>query len=55
MAPTSAVHVDIHNRRLTVLKLMMPTFLLSLLSISSVVLLFFITFRNWIRQKSFRK
>jgi len=43
--------VDIRNRRITILKLMMPTFLLSLLSISSVVLLFFITFRNWLKQK----
>lgn len=46
-----SLHVDIRNRQLTVLKLMMPTFLLSLLSILSVVLLFFITFRNWLRQK----
>jgi two-component system phosphate regulon sensor histidine kinase PhoR len=45
------LHVDILNRRLTVLRLMMPTFLLSLLSILSVVLIFFITFRNWLRQK----
>ena len=48
---TFSLHVDIRNRRITILKLMMPTFLLSLLSISSVVLLFFITFRNWLRQK----
>ena len=48
---TFALHVDIRNRRITILKLMMPTFLLSLLSISSVVLLFFITFRNWLKQK----
>lgn len=46
-----SLHVDIRNRQLTVLRLMMPTFLLSLLSVSSVVLLFFITFRNWLRQK----
>jgi two-component system phosphate regulon sensor histidine kinase PhoR len=46
-----SLHVDIMNRRLTVLKLMMPTFLLSLLSVISVVLIFFITFRNWLRQK----
>ena len=48
---TFALHVDIRNRRTTILKLMMPTFLLSLLSVSSVVLLFFITFRNWLKQK----
>jgi two-component system phosphate regulon sensor histidine kinase PhoR len=46
-----ALHVDIRNRKMTILKLMMPTFLLSLLSVSSVVLLFFITFRNWLKQK----
>jgi len=46
-----SLHVDILNRRLTVLRLMMPTFLLSLLSIIFVILLFFITFRNWLRQK----
>ena len=45
------LYVDIRNRRAQILKLMMPTFLLSLLSVLSVVLLFFITFRNWIRQK----
>lgn len=48
---TWALHVDIRNRKMTILKLMMPTFLLSLLSVLSVVLLFFITFRNWIKQK----
>jgi two-component system phosphate regulon sensor histidine kinase PhoR len=48
---TFSLHVDILNRRLTILRLMMPSFLLSLLSIASVVLLFFITFRNWLRQK----
>lgn len=46
-----ALYVDIRNRRATILRLMMPTFLLSLLSVLSVVLLFFITFRNWMRQK----
>lgn len=48
---TFSLHVDLRNRRITILKLMMPTFLLSLLSVSSVILLFFITFRNWIKQK----
>jgi two-component system phosphate regulon sensor histidine kinase PhoR len=45
------LYVDIRNRRAQILRLMMPTFLLSLLSVLSVVLLFFITFRNWIHQK----
>ena len=48
---TFSLYVDICNRRLAILKLMMPTFLLSLLSIVLVVLLFFVTFRNWLRQK----
>lgn len=46
-----SLHVDIRHRLTTILRLMMPTFLLSLLSIIAVVLLFFITFRNWLRQK----
>jgi two-component system phosphate regulon sensor histidine kinase PhoR len=46
-----SLHVDVLNRRLTILKLMMPTFLLALVSIGIVVLLFFITFRNWLKQK----
>jgi len=46
-----SLHVDIRNRRATILRLMMPTFLLALFSILSVVFLFFITFRNWQRQK----
>lgn len=45
------LYVDIRNRRATILRLMMPTFLLALFSILSVVFLFFVTFRNWLRQK----
>jgi two-component system phosphate regulon sensor histidine kinase PhoR len=45
------LYIDIRNRRATILRLMMPTFLLALFSILSVVFLFFITFRNWMRQK----
>lgn len=48
---TFTLYVDIRNRREVVLRLMMPTFLLSLFSVLSVVLLFFTTFRNWLRQK----
>ena len=44
-------HVDIRHREAIILRLMMPTFLLSLFSIAGVVLLYFITFRNWLRQK----
>ena len=39
------------NRRLDILKLMFPTFLLSFFSILSVVFIFFVTFKNWVRQK----
>lgn len=46
-----SLYIDAANRRLTILKRMMPTFALSLFSITAVVLLFFITLRNWIRQK----
>ena len=45
------LYMDIRNRRATVLRLMMPTFLLALFSILSVVFLFFVTFRNWMHQK----
>jgi two-component system phosphate regulon sensor histidine kinase PhoR len=45
------LYVDVQNRRETILKLMMPTFILSLLSVVFVVLLFFFTFRSWIKQK----
>jgi two-component system phosphate regulon sensor histidine kinase PhoR len=46
-----SLHMDIRDRRTTILLRMMPAFLLSLFSILSVILLFFITFRNWLRQK----
>ena len=45
------LYVDVQNRKETILRLMMPTFILSLLSVVFVVLLFFLTFRSWIRQK----
>jgi two-component system phosphate regulon sensor histidine kinase PhoR len=48
---TFDLFVDLSNRRMTIVRLMLPTFILSLFSILSVVLLFFITFRNWRRQK----
>lgn len=44
-------HVDIPNRRSTIILHMLPTFMLSLFSILSVVMIFFITFRNWLKQK----
>lgn len=39
------------NRRFDILKLMLPTFLLSFFSILSVVFIFYITFKNWVKQK----
>jgi len=44
-------YVDTRNRKMAILQRMMPTFALSVGSILVVVLLFFITLRNWIRQK----
>lgn len=46
-----SLYIDTYDRKSTILRLMMPTFLLSLLSVASVVLLYFVTFRNWLRQK----
>jgi two-component system phosphate regulon sensor histidine kinase PhoR len=43
--------VDITNRRMTIIRLMLVPFMLSLFSILTVVLLFFVTFRNWLKQK----
>jgi two-component system phosphate regulon sensor histidine kinase PhoR len=48
---TFSLYIDATNRKLTILRRMMPTLALSLFSIIVVVLLFFITLRNWIRQK----
>lgn len=44
-------YVDTKHRKMAILQRMMPTFALSLFSILVVVLIFFITLRNWIRQK----
>ncbi|OQP59617.1 hypothetical protein A3860_36675 [Niastella vici] len=46
-----SLYIDTYNRKQTILGQMMPTFLLSLLSVGGVVLLYFVTFRNWIKQK----
>jgi two-component system phosphate regulon sensor histidine kinase PhoR len=40
------------NRMLKIFQLMLPTFLLALFSMLTVVTLFYITFRNWLRQKN---
>jgi len=48
---TFTLYVDSRKRKLVILRQMMPTLVLSLLSVLSVVFLFYITFRNWIKQK----
>lgn len=45
------LYLDTPNRAFSILKEMMLTFILSLGSILAVVILFYITFRNWVRQK----
>lgn len=44
-------HVDTPNRFITILRQMMPAFALALFSILSVVIIYYITFRNWLKQK----
>jgi two-component system phosphate regulon sensor histidine kinase PhoR len=46
-----SLYADTPQRNLGILRSMIPIFILSLLSIVSVVLLFFITFKNWLKQK----
>jgi two-component system phosphate regulon sensor histidine kinase PhoR len=46
-----ALHIDTPDRVWGVIKKMMPVFLLSLFSIFSVLVIFYITFRNWLKQK----
>ncbi|MFT3746983.1 MAG: HAMP domain-containing sensor histidine kinase [Agriterribacter sp.] len=46
-----ALYVDTHNRVREVVNKMMPVLTLSLISLLIIVAMFYITFRNWIRQK----
>jgi two-component system, OmpR family, phosphate regulon sensor histidine kinase PhoR len=46
-----SLHVDTPNRKLAILRLMLPNLLLSLFSILAVVTIYYITFRNWQKQK----
>ncbi len=46
-----ALYVDSRKRKSIIFRQMMPTLILSLLSVLIVVFLFYITFRNWIKQK----
>ena len=48
---TFSLHADHSNRTWHILKLMMPTFLLALFAIGCVVSIYYITYRNWLRQK----
>jgi two-component system phosphate regulon sensor histidine kinase PhoR len=49
---TFNLHVDTYNRRWVILQQMMPTLALSLIAIVSVILLFYLTLRNWAKQKN---
>lgn len=46
-----ALYVDNHNRTMMIVKRMMPVLLLSLVSLLINVLLFYVTFKNWLKQK----
>lgn len=48
---TFSLHADTPYRFISILKSMTPIFILSVVSIISVLALFFITFRNWQKQK----
>lgn len=48
---TFVLYVDTPNRYLAIFRLMMPTLLLSLFSILGVVLIYFYTYKNWLKQK----
>jgi two-component system phosphate regulon sensor histidine kinase PhoR len=45
------LYADTNNRKAAILTQMMPTFALSVFSISFVIFLFFVTFKKWIQQK----
>lgn len=46
-----SLYVDTHHRTITLIKRMMPVLALSLISILITVWLFYITFKNWLKQK----
>lgn len=48
---TFSLHADHRNRTWRIMKLMMPTFLLALFAIGCVVSIYYVTYRNWLRQK----
>lgn len=48
---TFSLHADHRNRTWRVMKLMAPTLLLALFAIGCVVSIYYVTYRNWLRQK----
>jgi len=46
-----SLYVDSHNRLMVIAKKMMPVLMLSLLSLLVNVWLFYVTFKNWLKQK----
>jgi len=46
-----SLHVDKDNRTSTIVKSMFPTLLLSLSSILCVICIYYLTYRNWLKQK----
>ena len=48
---TFALHADHRNRTWRIMKLMMPTLLIALFAIGCVVSIYYVTYRNWLRQK----
>lgn len=49
---TFNLYVDTPNRQWLIIKQTLPTFLLSAISIIFIVVLFYLTFRNWLKQKN---
>lgn len=49
---TFNLYVDTPNRQWLIIKQTLPTFLLSAVSIIFIVVLFYLTFRNWVKQKN---
>ena len=45
------LYADLMYRQIAILRMMMPTFLLSFLSLIAVAFIFYITFGNWLKQK----
>jgi two-component system phosphate regulon sensor histidine kinase PhoR len=46
-----SLYMDSPNREMAIIKRMLPTLILSIAAIIAVVILFYTTFRNWVKQK----